>query len=57
VGIILPPPDIRKIADKTAEFVAKNGSSFEDLVIKEEANNPKFSFLKQHDPYRGYYEH
>lgn len=25
VGIIIPPPDIRKLADKMAEFVAKNG--------------------------------
>lgn len=25
VGVILPPPDIRAIVDKTAQFVAKNG--------------------------------
>ena len=25
VGIIVPPPDIRAIADKTAAFVARNG--------------------------------
>jgi hypothetical protein len=23
--IVLPPPEIKKLADKTAEFVAKNG--------------------------------
>jgi splicing factor 3A subunit 1 len=56
IGIIIPPPDIRKIVDKTAEFVAKNGSTFEELVIKSEQNNPKFSFLKTHDPYRAYYD-
>ncbi len=26
VGVILPPPDIRAIIDKTAQFVAKNGA-------------------------------
>jgi splicing factor 3A subunit 1 len=26
VGLIHPPPDIRKIVDKTALFVAKNGN-------------------------------
>jgi splicing factor 3A subunit 1 len=25
IGVILPPPDIRAIVDKTAQFVAKNG--------------------------------
>jgi splicing factor 3A subunit 1 len=25
IGIILPPPDIRAIAEKTAQFVARNG--------------------------------
>ena len=26
VGVIVPPPDIRAIADKTAAFVARNGT-------------------------------
>lgn len=26
IGVILPPPDIRAIIDKTAQFVAKNGA-------------------------------
>lgn len=25
VGVIVPPPDVRAIVDKTAQFVAKNG--------------------------------
>jgi splicing factor 3A subunit 1 len=68
VGIIIPPVEIRsnclimhflsliEIADKTAEFVAKNGSTFETILLKTEANNPKFGFLKETDPYRSYYE-
>ncbi len=27
IGVIVPPPDIRAIADKTAAFVARNGAS------------------------------
>lgn len=27
IGVIQPPPDIRAIVDKTAQFVAKNGKS------------------------------
>lgn len=27
VGVVLPPPDIRAIIDKTAQFVTKNGGS------------------------------
>lgn len=26
IGLIIPPPDIKAIADKTAQFVAKNGA-------------------------------
>ncbi len=26
IGIIVPPPDIKAIANKTAQFVAKNGT-------------------------------
>lgn len=29
IGIIMPPPDIRAIVDKTAQFVAKNGEQME----------------------------
>ena len=31
IGIIHPPPDIRTIVDKTAQFVAKNGPEFEKM--------------------------
>ncbi len=27
IGVIQPPPDIRAIVDKTAQFVAKNGGT------------------------------
>lgn len=42
-GIVIPPAEVKsfisfyilfiELADKTAEYVAKNGSNFEDLVL------------------------
>jgi hypothetical protein len=32
-GIIIPPPDIRLVVDKTANFVARNGKSFEQKIV------------------------
>ncbi|TPX39254.1 hypothetical protein SeMB42_g06392 [Synchytrium endobioticum] len=57
VGVIYPPPEIRAIADKAAEYFAKNGPGFEDRIREHEKHNPKFSFLNSNDPYRAYYEH
>jgi len=56
-GIIYPPPDIRSIVDKTAEFVARNGKSFEEKILASaEGQNTKFNFMRPHDPYNAYYE-
>lgn len=55
-GIIYPPPDIRAIVDKTAQFVANNGRAFESRIIGERMS-AKFSFLRESDPYHAYYEH
>ncbi|OWM63132.1 probable splicing factor 3A subunit 1 [Punica granatum] len=57
IGIIHPPPDIRNIVDKTAQFVAKNGPEFERRIIQSNAGNPKFNFLNSSDPYHAYYQH
>jgi len=56
VGLIYPPPDIRGVIDKTAQFVAKCGEGFEQRVLKEQ-NHTKFAFLLPNNPYRPYYEH
>mmetsp|Transcript_105435 Transcript_105435/g.297934 ORF Transcript_105435/g.297934 Transcript_105435/m.297934 type:complete len:703 (+) Transcript_105435:81-2189(+) len=56
VGLIFPPPDIRGVIDKTAQFVAKCGPEFEQRVLREQ-NHAKFSFLLPSNPYRPYYEH
>ncbi|KAM1087563.1 hypothetical protein ACFX2B_012925 [Malus domestica] len=57
IGIIHPPPDIRNIVDKTAQFVAKNGPEFEKRIMANNTGNAKFSFLISTDPYHAYYQH
>ncbi|PIN24281.1 Splicing factor 3a, subunit 1 [Handroanthus impetiginosus] len=57
IGIIYPPPDIRNIVDKTAQFVAKNGPEFEKRIIANNEGNAKFNFLRASDPYHAYYQH
>ena len=54
--IVIPPPEIRKVLDKTAHFVARNGPSFEERIKENEKMNNKFSFLNVNDPYRAYYD-
>ena len=41
VGLILPPPEIRSMVEKTASFVARNGENFEKKIQQNEASNPK----------------
>ncbi|KAI3631677.1 hypothetical protein MIR68_010150 [Amoeboaphelidium protococcarum] len=55
--MIKPPPEIRKIADKTAEYVALKGREIEAKIKNREAGNMKFSFLQSDDPYYEYYQH
>uniref|UniRef100_A0A7M5XIH6 SURP motif domain-containing protein n=1 Tax=Clytia hemisphaerica TaxID=252671 RepID=A0A7M5XIH6_9CNID len=57
VGIIYPPPEVRNIVDRTANFVARNGPEFEERIRGNEADNPKFNFLNPNDPYHAYYAH
>eukprot|EP00501_MAST-03F_sp_TOSAG23-6_P001435 GSMAST32.ASY1.ANO1.1492.1 assembled CDS len=55
-GIIYPPPDVRAIVDKTAQFVARNGVQFESRIAASESGNLKFAFLQKNDPYHAYYK-
>ena len=56
-GVIIPPPEIRAVVDKTALFVAKNGKSFEQRILNSsEGQTAKFNFMKPFDPYHAYYE-
>ena len=57
-GLIIPPPEIRAVVDKTAQFVARNGKSFEQRILASgEGKTSKFNFMKSHDPYHAYYEY
>jgi splicing factor 3A subunit 1 len=56
-GVIIPPPEIRAVVDKTAAFVAKIGKSFEQRILSSaEGQTAKFNFMKPFDPYHAYYE-
>ena len=55
-SLIVPPPEVRNVIDKTSSFVAKNGPAFEERIYDKEKYNPKFSFLNTNDPYHGYYQ-
>ncbi|ODQ50471.1 Surp module [Saitoella complicata NRRL Y-17804] len=56
-GVILPPPDIRDIVEKTATYVARSGPAFESRIRDTEKHNSKFAFLNPADPYYPYYAH
>tara|TARA_B100000795_G_scaffold40437_1_gene26566 strand:+ start:89 stop:286 length:198 start_codon:yes stop_codon:yes gene_type:complete len=32
-GVLQPPPDIKSVVDKTAQFVARNGPEFEQRIL------------------------
>ncbi|KAL4251665.1 Splicing factor 3A subunit 1 [Abortiporus biennis] len=58
-GLILPPPEIKSVIDRTANFVARsaNPPQFEDKIRENQRQDPKFSFLNPVDPYHAYYRH
>ncbi|KAI6039005.1 Pre-mRNA splicing factor PRP21 like protein-domain-containing protein [Pisolithus marmoratus] len=58
-GLILPPPEIKSVIDRTALFVARsaNPPMFEDKIRENQRQDPKFSFLNPADPYHAYYRH
>lgn len=33
VGVVVPPPELRSIVDKTAQFVSRNGPAFESRCV------------------------
>lgn len=58
-GLILPPPLIREIADKTAAAVAKSPKPqvFEDSIRARGKTDARFAFLTPEDAYHAYYQH
>ncbi|TFK90936.1 hypothetical protein K466DRAFT_660419 [Polyporus arcularius HHB13444] len=58
-GLILPPPEIKSVIDRTALFVARsaNPPQFEEKIRENQRQDPKFAFLNPADPYHAYYRH
>ncbi|UZJ54991.1 hypothetical protein CBS101457_004311 [Exobasidium rhododendri] len=54
-GLIYPPPELRALVDKTADFVARNGTQFESKIKEDGTGRNKLSFLNETDPYHAYY--
>ncbi|KAJ3116990.1 hypothetical protein HK098_006414 [Nowakowskiella sp. JEL0407] len=62
---ILKEPDVERVdltdeeanvIEKTAKFVAKNGSKFEDVVRERNQGNSRFDFLIPSNPLNRYYK-
>lgn len=54
-----PPQDINlmNIIDKLAQFVARNGTEFEQMTRIKQEKNCKFSFLQPNDEFYDYYQY
>jgi hypothetical protein len=52
-NIIPPPPDLQPIIDKMAEYVARNGTDFENTVKNK--NDVRFEFLNEGHVFFTYY--
>ncbi|KAL3615349.1 hypothetical protein CASFOL_041010 [Castilleja foliolosa] len=50
-----PPPELKRLIDKLAELVMRNGEQFEATLIEQNENHGKFSFLLPSNPYHSYY--
>ena len=49
-----PPSDVQAVIDKLAQYVVRNGGSFESVVAQK--GDPRFAFLNSTHAYNGYYE-
>lgn len=52
----VPPPELRPVVDKTAEYVAKNSDGFERTVLERHIGDVRFSFLNPWDQFYPYYQ-
>lgn len=55
--LILPPPSMRTLIDKTASYISRNGPGFEEVLRKtdSEKKENRLPFLHASDPYHAYY--
>lgn len=57
IGIIEPPPDLKEIVDRTADYVRRNGSAFEQEIMSRNSRSKRFQFLQSDNPYHAYYKY
>ncbi|KAM7541165.1 hypothetical protein Aperf_G00000030099 [Anoplocephala perfoliata] len=50
-----PPADLRGIIDKMAEYVARNGDEFQEVVKNKKQDDPRFAFLQIGHIHHDYY--
>ena len=55
IGVIQPPPDLRLIVDRTADFVRRVGPEGEEQLVNKQRGQKKFAFLLPTSPYHAYY--
>lgn len=54
--VVIPTdPEREFLITRTARYVAKDGSSLEQLIREKELDNPDFAFLFKHDSPEGIY--
>ncbi|KAL5111155.1 hypothetical protein TcWFU_000392 [Taenia crassiceps] len=52
---MFPPSDLRGIIDKMAEYVARNGEEFQEVVKRQKQNDVRFAFLQTGHIHHDYY--
>eukprot|EP00730_Choanoeca_flexa_P000557 TRINITY_DN10247_c0_g2_i5.p1 TRINITY_DN10247_c0_g2~~TRINITY_DN10247_c0_g2_i5.p1 ORF type:complete len:448 (+),score=102.96 TRINITY_DN10247_c0_g2_i5:515-1858(+) len=53
---VIPPPELKQVIDKFAQYVAKNGTAFEDTTRARNGNDPRFAFLQPWNEHHAYYQ-
>jgi len=57
VGVIVPPPELKAIIDRTADYVRRVGPQFEEEILARNRGKKQFQFLENpQSPYHAYYK-
>lgn len=56
IEIIKPPPEMRRMLNKTARFIAEKGSKFKRNIMSSNAKNLIFNFMRRSDPCHAFYQ-
>lgn len=53
--VVEPPSNLKRMVEKTVEFICRNGKEFEASLIEQDKMNEKFPFLRPSNRYHSYY--